>query len=218
MKNKLKNFSNFQTTYGLYRGLTLVELIVAISIFTLGIAGFTMLFAKTWKANSFVLEEGQASSGASNSLDNMVKSLRKVKQADNGNFDIKSASDFDLVVYLDDDEDGTTEKVHYFLDQTSQQLKKGVSKPSGSPLTYPANDQTITTLADYIVNTSSQPVFLYYNEHYPVDMTGNPLSMPIVLPDVRLIQIHLWVNIKPESAPDNINLQSFVELRNLNEN
>ncbi len=201
-----------------YRGMTIVELIVAISIFTIGIAGFTMLFTKIWKANSFVLEEGQASSKASNAIDNMVKSLRKVKQADNGNFGIKSAGDFDLAVYLDDDGDGTTEKVHYFLDQGSQELKKGVSKPSGSPLTYPANDQTVVTLANHIVNTSSQPIFFYYDEYYPIDMTNNPLPTPIVLPDVKLIQIHIWVNIKPVSAPDNINLQSFVELRNLNEN
>lgn len=194
-----------------------MELIVAISIFTIGIAGFTMLFAKTWKSNSFVLEEGQASFEASNALDGMVKSLRKVKQADNGHFGIKSAGDFDLTVYLDNDGDGVTEKVHYFLDSPSQQLKKGVSEPSGSPLTYPTDDQTVTTLAHHVVNTSSQPIFIYYNEHYPVDMTGNPLLTPIVLPDVRLIQIHLWVNIKPSSAPDNINLESFVELRNLND-
>lgn len=199
-------------------GMTIVELIVSISIFTIGIAGFTLLFARTWKANSFVLEEGQASSQASNTLDNMVKSLRKVKQSDNGNFGIKSAGDFDLVVYLDDDGDGTTERIHYFLDQNSQKLQKGISKPSGSPLAYPAADQNVATLANYIVNTSSQPTFFYYNEHYPIDMANNPLPMPIILPDVRLIQIHLWVNIRPASAPDNVNLQSFVELRNLNEN
>lgn len=200
-----------------HRGLTIVELIMAISIFTIGIAGFTILFARTWKANSFILEEGQASFKASNALDNMAKSLRKVKQADNGNFGIKSAGDFDLVVYLDDDGDSTTEKIHYFLDQDSQKLKKGISEPSGSPLVYPDTDQTVITLADYIVNTTLQPVFIYYNEDYPINMASNPLTTPVVLPDVRLIQIHLWVNIKPVSAPDNINLQSFVELRNLNE-
>lgn len=201
-----------------YKGITIVELIMAISIFSIGIAGFTILFARTWKANSFILEEGQASFKASSALENMVKSLRKVKQADNGNFGIKSAEDFDLVVYLDDDGDGTTEKIHYFLDQDSQELKKGISEPSGSPLVYPDADQTVITLADYIVNTTLQPVFIYYNEDYPINMASNPLTTPVVLPDVRLIQIHLWVNIKPVSAPDNINLQSFVELRNLNEN
>lgn len=220
MGRDVKIFSKARTDERLpgEKGMTIIELMVAISIFTFGIAGFSLLFMNTWKMNAFVFEEGQAASGASNALNNMVKSIRQVKQADNGDFGIKSADDFDLVIYIDEDNNGTTEKVHYFLDQNSQQLEKGVSEPSGSPAIYPSSDQTVKVLANYIVNTSSQPMFLYYNGLYPVITTGNPLPTPIVLPDVKLIQIHLWVNIKPLSAPDNINLQSFVELRNLNEN
>lgn len=200
------------------KGMTIIELLVALSIFILGVAGFSLLFSKTWQQNSYILETGQTSMTASNTLSKMIKDLRQVKQSDNGHFGIKSADDFDLTVYLDDDNDGITEQVHYFLDLTNQQLKKGISKPSGSPLVYPATDQNVQVLANHMVNTSSQPIFSYYNENYPGDIVNNPLSIPITLPDVRLIQIHLWINIKPNSAPDNLNLQSFVELRNLNEN
>ena len=198
------------------KGITLVETLVAIGIFSLGIVGVTMLFSKAWKTNSFILEEGNATAGASRALTDTTKSLRKVKQADDGSYPIKSVGQFDLTVYLDDDGDGETEKVHYFLDNNGN-FKKGISEPSGNPAIYPSEDQTVKTLARYIVNTSSEPIFYYYNKDYPIDTINNPLINPQV-GDVRLIKIHLWVNIKPTTAPDNINMETFVELRNLNEN
>lgn len=196
-------------------GMTLVELLVALSIFTLGMAMVTLLFSKAWKTNSYVLEEGNAIASASRSLDATIKSIRKVKQADDGSYAIKSVGDFDLVVYLNDDKDVKTERVHYFLDNNGN-FKKGVTEPSGNPATYPAGDQTVTTVAQYVMNTSSQPVFTYYNNLFPIDTENNPLANPQPS-DVRLIGIHLWINIKPKTAPDNINMESFAELRNLNE-
>jgi prepilin-type N-terminal cleavage/methylation domain-containing protein len=195
------------------KGMTIIEMLVAIGIFSIGMAGFTLLFMKTWQTNSFVIETGEIALQASRALTGTIKELRKVRQADNGDFAIKTADNFDLTVYLDDDNDDVTERVHYFLDLDADELKKGVSKPNSS-LVYPSNDQTTETLAQYVVNTEEQPLFSYFGQIYP----GNPLELPIIFPDVRLVKIHLWVNIKPLSAPDNINLESFVEMRNLNEN
>lgn len=200
------------------RGLTLIEMIVAISIFSIGIAGFSMLFLRVWKVNSFTLESGQIVLASSRSLNLMIKEIRKARQADNGNFTIKRAEDFDLTVYVDEDKDDVTEQVHYFLDSGAGELKKGVSNPSGSPAVYPEGDQVVTTLLTHVVNTDVQPVFSYFDVNYFGRQEEEPLSLPIVLPEVRLVKIHLWVNIKPQSAPDYLNLESFVELRNLNEN
>lgn len=174
-----------------------------------------MLFAKSWSINSFVIEEGNSIMIVSQSISKMVSELRKTRQADNGSYMIKSANDFDLVVYMNDDGDVQTERVHYYLE--NQQLKKGVSDPSGSPPVYPANDQRIEILANYVVNTSSEPIFYYYNENYPGDTTNNPLYTPASIGDIKLIKIFLWVNIKPLTAPDNVKFESFVNLRNLNE-
>lgn len=198
------------------RGLTLIELIVAIGIMLIVMQGFTFLFLKSWDTNKFILEEGIASASVSHTVNKIIKELRGVRQADNGDFPVASGSDFDLKVYIDIDGDTVTERVHYFLDLNTDQMKMGVTKPTGStPVTYPATDDTVTVLAKYIVNESNNPVFYYYNKNYPGDTTNNPLAVPVKVGDVRLIRVHLLLNIDPIHAPNNINIESFVDLRNL---
>jgi type II secretory pathway pseudopilin PulG len=195
-------------------GMSLIETMAAILIFMFGMIAVALFFSRTWKNNAYILEAGDATASASSALDKTVKSLRKVRQGDDGSYPVVSVGNFDLVVYLDDNNDGKTERVHYFLSNGT--FKKGVTAPTaGSPVTYPAGDQTVTTVLKNVVNTNSQPVFTYYNDNYPIDTVNNPLVNPQVS-DVSLIQIHLWVNIKPNTAPDNVNFESFAELRNLN--
>lgn len=192
-----------------------MELLVAMFIFSMGMIGVVLLFSSAWKTNSYVLEEGNAIVIASRALNETIKDLRKVRQADDGSYAIKSIGDFDLVVYLDEEGDNRAERVHYFLDENNN-FKKGVTKSTGTPYSYPDEDQVITTVAQYVMNTPPDPIFTYYNNLYPIDEENNPLTNPQPS-DVRLIGVHLWVNIKPKTAPDNINLESFAKLRNLNE-
>jgi hypothetical protein len=70
-------------------------------------------------------------------------------------------------------------------------------------------------MANFIVNENNNPVFFYYNKNYPGDTVNNPLATPIGVGDVRLIRVHLLVNIDPVHAPNNINIESFADLRNL---
>lgn len=209
----------FKRDFYFKKGLTLVEMLVSIVIFMLIMGGFVMLFNKSFKANSFVIEEGETTRIATAAIDILAGDLRKVRQADNGDYAIKSGNDFDLVVYLDDDSDGITERVHYYLD--GDNLTKGITKPNTAlPPVYPNEDQTIKTIANYVMNTSSQPIFYYYNKDYPGDIVNNPLNISPVLEvdQVKLVRVYLWINIKPLTAPDNVVFETFIDLRNLNEN
>ncbi|MDD2766212.1 MAG: prepilin-type N-terminal cleavage/methylation domain-containing protein [Candidatus Moranbacteria bacterium] len=198
------------------KGMTLVELMVAISIMLIAMGGFTTLFIKSWDTNKFVLEEGMASSNASYALGKVIKQLRGVKQADNGDFPVESADDFDLKVYVDIDHDDVTERVHYFLDLDTHELQRGVTNPTGSaPVSYPASDDSVSVIAEHITNTNANPLFLYYNKNYPGDTTNNPIATPADVSAIRLIQVHLWVDVNPAHPPNNINMESFVDLRNL---
>ncbi|NTU66920.1 MAG: prepilin-type N-terminal cleavage/methylation domain-containing protein [Candidatus Moranbacteria bacterium] len=196
-------------------GFTLVEVMVAIAIFSMGMAGFSYLFYNVWETNHFVIEEGETARLVSRATDEIVGEIRKARQSDDGSYPIKSGGDFDLVFYSDIDDDNITERVHYFYEDN--QLKEGSTKPSGTPASYPNGDQVVRTIASYIVNTQSEPVFHYYNSQYPGDTAHNPLAAPVNVEDVRLIQVHLYANINPNRAPDNINIESFAELRNINE-
>lgn len=196
-------------------GFTLVETLVAIFIFGLGMAGFAFLFTRLWKTNSFVIEEGNTARLVSRATDNIVSQLRKARQGDDGSYPVKSGGAFDLVFFADIDNDHVTERVHYFYENNL--LKEGITKPSGTPATYPTGDQSVAIVARYIVNTASEPIFSYYNSQYPGDSAHNPLAVPINVEDARLVEVHFYADINPNRSPNNINIESFAELRNLNE-
>jgi Tfp pilus assembly protein PilV len=197
-------------------GMTIVELMVAISIMLIGMAGFTLLFIRTWNSNSYTLEMGQSSMAVSQGVNKMSDYIRGAGQSDNGSYPIVSAQNFDLVLYGDYDKDGTTERLHFY--KNNQDILMGVTEPAAAmPRTYPAGDQETITIASRIVNTASEPIFYYYNKDYPGDAAHNPMSTPASVSSIRLVKIHLKININPNRAPDNIEMQTFVEMRNLND-
>lgn len=199
-----------------YKAMTLVEVLATIAIMLIAMEGFTLLFVKSWSMNKFIIEEGLASAAASRATNKIITKLRSVRQADNGDFPVESGDDFDLKVYIDIDDDDVTERVHYFLDLDADQLKVGITDPvSTTPISYPAADDTVSVLTNYVVNENANPVFYYYNKNYPGDQVNNPLATPINVEDARLIRVHLLVNIDPVRAPNNINIESFADLRNL---
>ena len=196
--------------------MTLVEMVVAISIATLLLTAFSALFIRSLRTNAFILEEGTTALTNQRAVDRLVQDIRRARQADNGSYPMVSGSDFSLTFYADSDGDGKTERIHYFL--SNGLLKKGVRLPTaGTPVTYAAGDATETTVGLAVYNTSSEPIFTYYNANYPGDTANNPLATPVSIANVRLVKVHIAMNIDPAHAPDNINFESFAELRNLNE-
>jgi prepilin-type N-terminal cleavage/methylation domain-containing protein len=198
------------------KGMTLIEMMMAIAIALLAMGGFTLLFFKGVQTNSFVIEEGNAALYASRAIDTLVSDLRKVRQGDNGDYPIVSVASFDLKVYSDIDNDSITERVHYYLEDTT--LKRGVAKPiAGTPVIYPANDTEVSVLANAIVNTPNEPLFSFYNKDYPSDTIHNPMTGSIALNDIRLVRVWVHIDINPQRASNDINIESFAELRNLND-
>jgi len=198
------------------KAFTLVETLVAISLFTLGIAAATLLFARSWQSNAYSLEMGKTSFVISRSVGNLVQYLRRVRQADDGAFPIVSADKNDLVVFSDYDKNGTTDRLHIYL--SNGKVFMGITPPAATlPCTYPSGDAQTIQLADHIVNTAGDSMFSYYNKNYPGDTTNNPVPVPADVSQIRLIKIFLRININPNRAPDNIQQESFVELRNLND-
>jgi prepilin-type N-terminal cleavage/methylation domain-containing protein len=198
------------------KGLTLIETLISIAIFAIGIEGFSLLFMHAWKNNSYTLEMGQSSMAVSQGVNTIVGYLRSARQSDSGSYPIKSANDNDIIVYSDYDRDGATERIHIYKSGTS--ILMGVTDPTTTmPKTYPSGDQQVFTLAVRIVNTPSEPIFYYYDKNYAGGSAQSSLVTPANVSDVRLMKIHLKINIDPNRAPDNIELQTFVEMRNLND-
>lgn len=202
----------------LKKGFTLVETIVAIALFTVGTQATVLLFAKIMRTKAYSMEMGKASFVVSRSISDLTKYIRKARQSDAGAYPIVSANDNDLVLYSDYDKDEITERLHIYFNDTADTLYMGVRDPSGTfPATYASGDGETITLAEHIVNTPSDPVFLYYNKNYPGDTEHNPVNTSADVSEIRLVKIFLKINIDPNNAPDNIQQETFVEMRNLSE-
>jgi hypothetical protein len=91
--------------------------------------------------------------------------------------------------------------------QTSE-LKKGVIKATGTPPTYPPEEEKISIITSYVRN--APPIFQYFDER------GQLISdYPSRLLNTKVIKVFLVVNVDPSRPPNDYQLQSFVQLRNL---
>src|SRR4051812_13245134 len=120
------------------KGFTLIELLVSIAIIA-----FVTVTATTFQKDIFSLNFSlQASLNAQLDARHVVKvmvaELRKTSPSDLGAYPIALASSTGVIFYSDVNNDGLKDQVRYFL--TGKTVKKGVTAPSGNPLTYnPAN-------------------------------------------------------------------------------
>lgn len=92
----------------------------------------------------------------------------------------------------------------------AHEFRKGVIKPMGSPATYPQEQEEITILSFYVRNTP--PIFEYF------DQNGNKITdYPARLKDTKLMKVYLVINVDPNRPPQDFELASYVQLRNLKE-
>jgi len=90
------------------------------------------------------------------------------------------------------------------------ELKKGVIKPTSSPVDYPPDQEEVSIISSYVRN--SPPIFEYF------DATGDKIiDYPARLADTKLMKVFLVVNIDPNRLPQDFELESYVQLRNLKE-
>lgn len=87
-------------------------------------------------------------------------------------------------------------------------LKKGVIKPSGSPVEYLLDQEEFSIVTSYIRNPP--PLFEYF------DIDGNKIeNLFIGIKDIRLMKVFLTVNVNSNRPPQDFELESWVQIRNL---
>jgi len=201
----------------IFLGMTLVEVLVSISIFTICMAGFSYLFSRSWKNNAYILEMGQASASASRGMNKLVEIIRKAKQGENGNYTIVSARENQFTFYVDYDGDGLAERAHIYLE--NQEVKIGITEPQGGAVkSYPSEDQQVEILVKNVLNSSGENLFNYYNRYYPADLVNNPIDLGSNdISNIRMTEINLRINTDNNRLENDLRLRSFVEIRNLND-
>ncbi|MBP9748432.1 MAG: prepilin-type N-terminal cleavage/methylation domain-containing protein [Candidatus Pacebacteria bacterium] len=191
-------------------GFTLVEILFAVSIFIVVSLVMGAFARNTWVYNSFISSSFNNLNAGRTTLKTMVAEIRTASSGDNGAYVVSAASNTSFTIYSDIDNDALKERVRYFVSGNS--LRRGVIKPTGSPLGY-TGTEVITTLIPNITNAT---VFEYYDKNY--DGTTASLASPIQIPSVRLVKITVTIDENPNRAPGPITLTSQVTLRNIKDN
>lgn len=188
-------------------GFTLIEMEVAIVIFSAIIVAFFSFVVYVYKSQYYSFGQLEAVNGARRALEIISEEIRDTRQAENGAYAITTADNQSFIFYSDVDNDNQTEKIRYFLD--NKEFKKGVTEPPYTGV------ETITTLAYYVVNDAN-PIFEYYNEDY----TGSqaPLVVPADVTRVKLVRLIIQVDRYENMSPPPLILESNIQARNLKEN
>lgn len=188
-------------------GFTLIEILVVLGIFLLLLVGLGYLMLGVFRTQYITFAQLQGQKEARTAVENIVKEARRADVSSIGSYPIEQATAGAFTFYSDIDADTYREKVRYFLD--GENFKKGVIKPSGTPLTYNPANELVIILAQ---NVTSDQIFSFYDENY--DGTTAPLSFPVKVTDIRLAKVTLMIEQDPYVSPEPLVVTSQVEIRN----
>jgi prepilin-type N-terminal cleavage/methylation domain-containing protein len=206
-------FHNTKVRYSF--GFTLVEVMVAMFVFSVITGGVAVFSAYYFKNYSFSFEENQSVSIAQTGITTMIREIREARSGDDGSWPIVDAQDNTFTFYSDVTNDGRSDRVRYFLDGTT--LKRGVIQPTMVPVDYPTTSETITTIATS-VDTSAGPLFRYNDGNWPSDQIHNPLTQADRLLQTRYVAVYLRINISPNFASLPFEITSGVTIRSMKTN
>lgn len=189
---------------------------MALGIFLLVVVMVWMFVKQSYRVQSFTFGQTTAISEAQRGVETLVKEAREALPGDTGAYALESALDNEFVFYADYDSDLAVEKVRYFLDGSN--FNKGVIEATGNPLQYLAENEVVTTISKYVRNETSEPIFIYYAGSYSGKESDVPLATPANVLELKLVHVHLKINVFPEQAPQDFHLESDVQIRNLKDN
>lgn len=196
------------------KGLTMVEVLVALGIFILLSGGIVELLLWGLHGRDVVWEQLSTQNEGRKIVQDFTTELRRANASSIGAYPLEVAQAQQIVFYSNIDSDSWRERVRYFL--VGKELKKGVTKPSGNPLSYSAANEVVTVAVNDVAN-GSESVFYYYDQNYS-SASGTAMTLPINIPSVRMVGIKLMLEEKPNVAPVPFYIESKVEIRNLKSN
>lgn len=193
-------------------GMTLVEAVMLIGIFTILSLAITMSIFNLYQVNAYSFAQANEVDNARRGVTRWYRDVKEMVTGEDGTYPVAVIDQHRFGYYSDTDLDDSVEYVEYVLATTT--LTKYTYNAAGSPAVYDlANPDLTEDLSYYVQNINqSTSTFFYY------DNAGNRLSSTSPLIDVRYVEMQLIVNIDPVRAPGEFMLRSSVAPRNLKDN
>ncbi|MFT5179784.1 MAG: hypothetical protein ACI8V7_000339 [Candidatus Paceibacteria bacterium] len=195
------------------KGITLIELVISISIFTLILGAYGAFQNDIFSFNSIIYSGLKSQNEAKRIIKPLANEVRSASISNLGSYPLETVATTTFVFYSDIDNDSLKERVKYFLD--GEHFKKGVTKPTGSPLEYDLDNEDIVNVVENVVDGV---IFEYYDETYNGTATSTPLTQPVTPFEVRLVRIKLVIDEDPLNPPAAVTVETQVSFRNLKDN
>ena len=170
-------------------GFTLIEVLIAIFIFSLISVGIVMtvsnLFSAATRQGGLLADQDQARKlifQATNELRNSVAGA-------NGAYQLESVGNQQLIFFTNADPSTvTTERVRYYLQ--NGKIYKGITKYSGGVYNT-STEQTL--LMQNNIASSTAPLFYYYDGNYIGSSTQSALVQPVSVASVKFIKMDVRI-------------------------
>ncbi len=185
-----------------------MEVVVVVAI--TGIVSGALLYTirDFFRTNAYVFEAATSVDSARRGVATTLHNLREASYADDGNYPIAAAATSSIIFYSDVDADGGIERVRIYVWNGS--LYRTVTNASGNPPSYSGQTPATTTIATYVRNSSSTPLFTYYDSNGAQLATTSP-----DISEIASVATTLMVDLNPNRAPNVLTLTGSATLRNL---
>ncbi|MCC6290704.1 type II secretion system protein [Candidatus Nomurabacteria bacterium] len=194
-------------------GFTLVEILVVTAIIVIVSLVLVNFQIGIFRQNNFLANSLTGEQDARLVIGHLVAELREAVPSEAGAYPITLADKDRLTFYSDVDHDGLHDRLRYFLATTT--LMRGVLKPTGAPLVYVEGNEKISPVITNVVNPAAQ-IFSYYDQNYAG--TSTALTLPLNIPDVRLVKVSLMIEADPNRSPAPVTYEGQVSIRSLKDN
>jgi Tfp pilus assembly protein PilV len=170
-------------------GFTLIEIIVVVFGFSLIIWGLIGLYSGIFTLSN--QQSGLLSDAdqARNLAFQIAFELRNGQTGSNGAYVLDTAASQQIIFYANIDATPAVERVRYFVQNS--QLWKGITQYNGS--TYNTSTETTYIVQKDLANSSSTPVFYYYDGSYTGSSTQSSLAQPVNQVQVKFIKVNLQI-------------------------
>jgi len=190
-------------------GFTLVETVVVAGITALVMVTLSSLIIYFYRTNAYTLEQASAVGQARRGVEDAMRYLRGASYGSDGSYPIESVATSSIIFYANVNNDPAIERITYVL--IGKTFYRMVATPTGNPPTYVGASVSTSTIALPIVNSTSTPIFRYFNS------AGTELFTPVDVSDVASVSTTIMVDVNINRAPVAFTLSAGATLRNLKE-
>ncbi len=197
------------------KGFTLIEVIVSIAIFALLFTGVVELVGKIFTqagGQSLLLSNADQ---ARKIVFAFADEIRNATYGNDGSYPVAEANDQEIIFFSSEPQNPQiADKIRYYI--SGNALYRGITVPSGSPLSYNGANEQSTKIEDTVANGTT-PLFYYYDGNY--DGTTSPLTQPVNLTQIRFIKINMVIpNPAGTQTNNTFPITGGATLRNLKTN